>query len=92
MSELKGSMTIREKPAEHLTDNGLWPAEAEEVINAYRDGDAYPEDQRGRFEDAVEGYPSQMLAVMIVAVRAESVRWIDANQPEHFARMMFVEP
>ena len=84
------SRTIRDKLAKHLTDHGLWPKEAEEVINAYRDGPACPEDQRRRFEDA-EGYPSQLLAVMIYAVRSEAVRWIDANKPKHFARPMFVD-
>ncbi len=82
--------TIRQKLAKYLTDHGLWPKEAEEVINAYRDGKGYPDDQRRRLEDAAEGYPPQLLAVMIFAVRQEAIRWIDANHPEHFARAILV--
>ncbi len=83
--------TLRDKLAKYLTDHGLWPKEAEEVIDTYRDSEAYPEDQRWRFEDVAEGYPPQVLSVMILAVRSEAVRWIDANKPKHFARLMFVE-
>jgi hypothetical protein len=79
--------TIRGKLAEYLTKCGLDPDVADEIINTYR---AYDECRDVKFEDATEGYPPQLLAALKYGVRQEAVKWIDANQPKHFARAFFV--
>jgi len=79
--------TIRGKLAEFLTKCGLDPAVADEIIDAYRERE---ECQEVRFEDPTEGYPPQLLNMVKRGVRAEAVKWIDANQPSHFARAFFV--
>ena len=81
-------MTIKECVTKHLTDRGLWPAEAESVIAQYVEGMA-GESMKQRMNDDIEGYPKQLLSVVLVGVCSEAVVWIDANKPEHFARPMF---
>lgn len=85
-------MTIRETLHKYLTDRGLWPQEADAVIDAYRDHDTTPDDMTRRMNDDTEGYPPQMMPVLIMCVKAEAVRWIDANKPKHFARAAFTDP
>ena len=84
-------MTIRETLAKYLVDNGLWPQEAELVIDAYRDNEMTPEDMGRRLNDDTEGYPPQLMPLLLLAIRHEAVEWIDANKPLHFARLMLAE-
>jgi len=80
--------TIRGKLAEYLSKCGLDPAVADEIINAYRDGPLFPRDSRWTFEQPVSN--QTVFRLMMLGVKAEAVKWIDANQPGHFARAFFV--
>lgn len=82
-------MTMQQWAEKYLTDNGLWPDEAEAVVEAAK-AEKANESMERRWNDDIEGYPKQLLAVLTMPLRAEAVRWIDANKPQHFARMMFV--
>ncbi len=79
-------MTLRECLHDYLTERGLWPKEADEVINIYQDKE---NSMAHRWGDKQEDYPPQLLTVLFVAVRHETVLWIDKNKPKHFARAMF---
>lgn len=79
-------MTIREFLLKHLTDNGLWPDEAETVVQGYEQDEKSME---GRWSDDIEGYPKVMWAALIVCVNGRAVRWIEANKPLHWAKPMF---
>ena len=79
-------MTIREWAEKQLTDRGLWPDEASAVVDAYAEGE---ESMAHRWNDATEGYPVSLFAVLLLCLSDEAVRWIDANKPKHFARGMF---
>ena len=89
-------MTIREFLLKNLTDNGLWPDEAEAVLAQYIENsielDAKGVDcgpMRDRWNDDLEGYPDAMKAVLALGTHTEAVKWIDANKPKHWARLMF---
>ena len=82
-------MTIHETLHKYLTDNGLWPKEAEAVIVNYCVDETTPSDMGRRMGDYAEDYPPQFIAVLIMALWAEAVRWIDTNKPKHIFRPMF---
>ncbi len=81
-------MTIRETLHKYLIENGLWPQEADAAIDVFGDTSA---DMKHRMNDDTEGYPPELMPVLIMSIRAEAVRWIDANKPKHFARCMFAD-
>ena len=39
--------------------------------------------------DNADGYPTTMMAVLIVGINTEAVRWIDENLPKAWYRPMF---
>ena len=79
-------MTFREWAIDYLTQRGLWPAEAQEVSQVATGRD---DGMRGRWDDTIDGYPAQMLAVIALGLNHEALKWIDAYAPKHFARPMF---
>ena len=90
-------MTWRDWMVKYLTDRGLWPKEALEVVNAEIAADV---DEESGYKGPVaevadrshDGYPPQMDAVMALTLNTAAIEWIDANKPNHFARLMFLPP
>lgn len=82
-------MTIREKMKERLVEHGLWPDEANMVLDDAEKSEVL-EPMFGRWKDSVDGYPPQMFAAVWISIKSVAVEWIDANKPKHFARTMFV--
>jgi len=70
--------TIRGKLVEYLTECGLMPKEAGEIIDAYSKRE---ECKVGHFNDPVDGYPPQLLDMVKRGVRQEAIKWIDTYQP-----------
>lgn len=81
-------MTFREKMADLMISNGLWPKEAAEVLTA-AEADKALESMRDRWGDDVEDYPLQMLTVLWMSVRHIAAEWLALNKPQHFARPLF---
>ena len=81
--------TIRTVIADRLQDHGLWPKEAEAVMDAV---EAAPENEsmKSRWGDTPDDYPPSIVALMWMSAKTKAVEWIDANKPLHFARMMFL--
>lgn len=81
-------MTVREKMETWLVDRGLFPNEAKAVMDAVV---AQPEQKamEKRWNDAAEGYPPPLFAVLAMSASDQAVKWIDANKPLHWARPMF---
>ena len=81
--------TTKERCIEFLTDRGLWPNEAEAVLEK-----AKPEIEVGGYrmtwERPASEYPVELYAVIGLILSRNAVEWIDRNKPMHFARMMFV--
>lgn len=81
-------LTLKEQIQKWLTERGLSPRDAqivgEQVI-------AETIEMPQRQNDPVEGYPTQLLAVLLDVTLRTALTWIDANKPLHFAREMFVK-
>ena len=43
-----------------------------------------------RWNDQVDDYPPQLLAVLLMSVNTAALEWIDANLPKAFYRDMFL--
>ncbi len=80
-------MTIAQFLTKHLKDNGLCPEELDVVLEATKADDA---DVRKRWNDDIEGYPIQMKATLIFIANKHALRWIQANDPGHWAKCMFM--
>lgn len=80
-------MTIRARMEAELVSNGLWPAEATEILQRLIDRDVV-ETMTRRWDDDISGYPVELLAVVLMPVKRYAVEWIDEFKPNHFARFM----
>lgn len=81
-------MTIKETLTGYMTKRGLFPAEADEVVEAYK---AREPSMSQRMGDQTEDYPPEFLTVLLVTIRLGVVDWIDNNKPKHWARSMFTD-
>jgi hypothetical protein len=80
-------MTIEQKLKTLCEENGLWKEEADAVVAAYRE--EVDGDMKRRWNDNVEDYPVQMIAVLWMGTKRCALDYIDKKCPEHFARPMF---
>lgn len=78
-------MTIQFKLITELTDLGLWRDEAEAIVKEFQ-ADKSTEVMQMRWKDDIDGYPPQMLAMLLAGAKTKAIEWIDRNQPRHFAR------
>jgi hypothetical protein len=46
----------------------------------------------GRWDHPADSYPDPLFVALWIAVRAEAVKWIDENKPQHWARDLFGSP
>ena len=77
-------MTLREFAEKHLLGYGLWPEESASVVEQFSTSEA-GKIMAGRLGDDKEGYPSALLAVFLLTVKAEAVVWLAEHKPAHFA-------
>lgn len=82
-------MTFQKWAEKYLCDNGLFEDEVVEIA-AKAKVDPANESMKGRWNDETTGYPPAMLNILRMALNHAAVQWIDANQPRHWARGMFV--
>ena len=71
-----------------MTDNGLWPQEADAVLESVRT-EKHAEALAEVLGKTWDGYPSQFHAGAWMTVKRMVIEYIDANKPQHFARPMF---
>ena len=91
-------MTIREAMRKYLTDNGLWPDEADAVlasaekslVRAFAGRGGVQSPMTWYWDDDSVGSP-KLLAAVELQVKSCALEWIDENQPAHFARPAFRE-
>lgn len=80
-------MTFRKWAVDYCYKRGMFEAQAEAVVAQII---ADPDDtMRGRWDDAIEGYPPQMLAVLSIVINHAACKWIDENMPKAWYRAMF---
>ena len=72
-----------------LEDGGLWPIEADAVVELLMELPEMVETMKDRWFDKMDGYPPQMKSVLWMSACDAAVTWIDANKPKHWARAVF---
>jgi hypothetical protein len=86
MTTDRAMKTITEHLREQLVASGLWPAEAEAVLQALKANDKTMEHQ---WNDYTADYPSPMIAALWCAAKRHALEWIETNKPQHWAKPMF---
>jgi len=83
-------MKIYEKATEFLVENGMFEAQAKDVISIAKER---PENAvwSKRWSDDIEGYPASALAVLLHSVKSSAIEWIDVNLPEAWYRPLFAD-
>lgn len=75
-------MTIRAKFENMLVVNGLWPKTILDSVIAQ------PDNNNVSWNDEENGYPPNFHPVSGI-LKAEALKWIDANKPEAWYRLLF---
>jgi len=84
-------MTIEDKLEEMLVEHGMWPEQAEAVMEIMKVDDIH-ESMIHRWGDDVEDYPQGLLLILWGSAKVKALEYIDANCPEAWFRPMFIEP
>jgi len=84
----KTSQTIEGYFFNYLYQHGLFEEQAKSVLDAYKTS-LGGESMKGRWNDTIDGYPNILLATIRLGVNHQAVQWIDANCPQHWARLIF---
>ena len=79
-------MSIESDLTDYLVEKGLWLDDADTVVDAVK--------ARTATHDICWGgprtdYPFVMFAVLALYAKQEAARFLDATQPDHFARRAF---
>lgn len=81
-------MTIENYMRGYLDDRAMFPADIEKIVQAVKSNPAN-EPMKDRWNHEVSDYPVVLLKVLMIAVDAEAIAFIDKNCPMHFARPLF---
>ena len=81
-------MKIRDSILNYMERNGLFEDQAKEVLELYVAG--IGAHMAGRLSDDVSDYPEALMKVVTMGVNHTVIKWIDANSPSHWARLMFL--
>jgi len=79
--------TIKDRLHDFLTQHGLWPKEADMILNPdllKKNGVSEPLIEV--LDKDADGYPTHFFAIANLTIRHEALNWIDANKPMHFAQ------
>ena len=77
--------TVEETIKSLLIEHGLFEKEADEVIGELKNR---VENRSVRWNEAHNAYPDTVIWALSLNAKAEAVRWIDTNCPQHWARGM----
>jgi len=83
-------MTIEQKLKAMLVENGMfddWAQTVLDIVKSKKANDA----MSGCWNDDVEGYPEQLLAVLWFGVRHTTLEWLNENHPQAWFLPMFEE-
>lgn len=76
--------TMLTEMKETLVANGLWPEEAEKVMEVVMRAEEN-EVMRDRWADSFSDYPPVIKTMAWMSAKQHAVEWLKANKPEHFA-------
>lgn len=75
-------MTLKERLASELEQHGLWPDEANTVMDTVAQ---VPGEMQTRWGDDENGYPPHILRVLWLPVKDAAIKYLEENKPKHFA-------
>ena len=81
-------MTFETKLISMLVERGFFDNDAKQVMEEVK-AHKTSESMTGRWDDDMEGYPPQMLAVLWVSAEISALDWIKANKPKAWFRPLF---
>lgn len=81
-------MTFAELVKNYCTDRGMWPQQADAVLEMVK-ADPVNASMQGRWDDDVTACHSSIGVMVTMTVNKKALEWIDANQPQAFFRPMF---
>lgn len=90
MSRKRGakSVTITEYLQKRLEDNGMFPEEASQTIEAAKTSPLFVSMEH-RWDEQLDSYPEPMKAVLWPSMKRVGADWLAQNAPEHWARPLF---
>lgn len=81
-------MTFKEVMVKAMTSRGMFPSQAEEVIEKYIvSNEANP--MMDRWHDDASGYPEALQDILWMGVKDYAAKWIIENAPYAWFRPMF---
>jgi hypothetical protein len=81
-------MTFKEAMINELTSRGMFPSQAEEVIEK-QIKESKDDCVKSLWNKDVSGYPDSMKNIMWMGVKKSAYEWIEVNAPEAWFRPMF---
>lgn len=81
-------MTLESDLTAYLTRHGLWPAEAEFVMDAVK---ALDKTRGFQWSASSNVCPPAVFAMLVMTAKPEALKYIDDHMPAHFARPRFEE-
>ena len=81
-------MTFQEKILDLLGQSGLWPEEAESILENLKQGEV-GKAFGNRWGEQMNGYPESVIRGLWLHTQATAKDWLAKNAPQHFARKMF---
>lgn len=81
--------TFKQFAEQFLTDNGMFDNQVADVMKRLMESEA-ADPMRGRWDQAMSGYPAIMKNVLVLNVKAEALKYIDENCPEAWFRPCFL--
>lgn len=82
------TQTMYELYFQLLLNSGLFEEDAKVVMQRAQDSEVL-QAMKGRWQDKASDYPTAMLPIVLMGVSAETVKWMDEECPQHWARPMF---
>jgi hypothetical protein len=82
--------TINQKLNSLLQENGLWPKDAENVLELFKKEDNI-KSLNIHWNDDTSGYPTVFLSSIWYALRRFTLSWIEKNQPDAWYKQIFAE-
>ncbi len=77
-------MTIKNTVKEKLINHGLWPQEADDIVENVI---LAPENEamKDLWNDHAEGYPEQITSLAWFSAKLHAIEFLEKNKPMHFA-------
>ena len=83
-------MTTREKFEKVLSDQGMWPEQAKDVMDIAIPVIDSRYDHKMAWGMTADGYPNKLYAALFFTIRPIALKYIDDNMPNAFFRDAFV--